>query len=38
MLGQFKEAERVCRDSNIYNTDEVKTYLKNAKIPDPLRV
>jgi len=35
MLGQFKEAERVCRDSNIYNPDEVKTYLKNAKLPDP---
>mmetsp|Transcript_18983 Transcript_18983/g.34166 ORF Transcript_18983/g.34166 Transcript_18983/m.34166 type:complete len:1741 (-) Transcript_18983:249-5471(-) len=35
MLGQFKEAERVCRDSNIYNPDEVKAYLKNAKLPDP---
>jgi len=35
MLGQFKEAERVCRDSNIYDADEVKTYLKNAKLPDP---
>ncbi|KAL9179678.1 hypothetical protein ACHAXT_008968 [Thalassiosira profunda] len=35
MLGQFKEAERVCRDSNIYNAEEVKTYLKNAKLPDP---
>ena len=35
MLGQFKEAERVCRDSNVYNPDEVKTYLKNAKLPDP---
>ena len=35
MLGQFKEAERVCRDSNIYNPEEVKTYLKNAKLPDP---
>jgi len=34
-LGQFKEAERVCRDSNIYNPDEVKEYLKNAKLPDP---
>lgn len=35
MLGQFKEAERVCRDSNIYNPEEVKDYLKNAKLPDP---
>jgi clathrin heavy chain len=34
-LGQFKEAERVCRDSNIYNANEVKEYLKNAKLPDP---
>eukprot|EP00980_Cylindrotheca_fusiformis_P020304 scaffold7344_cov145-Cylindrotheca_fusiformis.AAC.2 len=35
MLGQFKEAERVCRDSNVYNPDEVKEYLKGAKLPDP---
>jgi len=35
MLGQFKEAERVCRDSNIYIPEEVKTYLKGAKLPDP---
>lgn len=35
MLGQFKEAERVCRDSNIYEPQEVKEYLKNAKLPDP---
>jgi len=35
MLGQFKEAERVCRDSNIYNPEEVKSYLKGAKLPDP---
>ncbi|GKY91971.1 hypothetical protein MPSEU_000168700 [Mayamaea pseudoterrestris] len=34
-LGQFKEAERVCRDSNIYIPEEVKDYLKNAKLPDP---
>jgi len=34
-LGQFKEAERVCRDSNIYHAEEVKDYLKNAKLPDP---
>jgi clathrin heavy chain len=35
MLGQFKEAERVCRDSNVYNADEVKEYLKGAKLADP---
>jgi len=35
MLGQFKEAERVCRDSNIYVPEEVKEYLKGAKLPDP---
>jgi len=35
MLGQFKEAERVCRDSNVYNAEEVKEYLKGAKLPDP---
>jgi clathrin heavy chain len=35
MLGQFKEAERVCRDSNVYVPEEVKDYLKNAKLPDP---
>jgi len=35
MLGQFKEAERVCRDSNVYNPEEVKEYLKGAKLPDP---
>jgi len=34
-LGQFKEAERVCRDSNVYIPEEVKEYLKNAKLPDP---
>jgi len=35
MLGQFKEAERVCRDSNIYVPVEVKDYLKQSKLPDP---
>merc|ERR1719343_388555 len=35
MLGQFKEAERVCRDSNIYVPEEVKDYLMGAKLPDP---
>jgi len=35
LLGQFKEAERVCRDSTIYEPEEVKNYLKNSKLPDP---
>jgi len=35
MLGQFKEAERVCRDSNVYIPVDVKDYLKKAKLPDP---
>jgi len=35
ILGQFKEAERVCRDSNIYVPEEVKEYLKGARLPDP---
>lgn len=35
MLGQFKEAERVCRDSNVYVPEEVKDYLMGAKLPDP---
>jgi len=35
VLGQFKEAERVCRDSNIYVPEEVKKYLKGARLPDP---
>eukprot|EP00559_Dactyliosolen_fragilissimus_P005094 CAMPEP_0184856570 /NCGR_PEP_ID=MMETSP0580-20130426/1757_1 /TAXON_ID=1118495 /ORGANISM="Dactyliosolen fragilissimus" /LENGTH=1720 /DNA_ID=CAMNT_0027351673 /DNA_START=136 /DNA_END=5301 /DNA_ORIENTATION=- len=35
MLGQFKEAERVCRDSNIYDPGEVKEYLKKSKLQDP---
>lgn len=35
MLQQFKEAERVCRDSNIYDPKVVKDYLKGARLPDP---
>lgn len=34
-LGQFKEAERVCRDSTVYDPLEVKEYLKSAKLADP---
>merc|ERR1712176_636095 len=35
ILGQFKEAERVCRDSNVYVPEEVKSYLMGAELPDP---
>jgi len=34
-LGQFKECERVCRDSTIYDPDQVKSFLKDAKLADP---
>jgi len=34
-LGQFKEAERVCRDSTVYDPVAVKNFLKDAKLADP---
>lgn len=34
-MGQFKEVERVCRDSTVYDPTEVKTFLMNAKLQDP---
>uniref|UniRef100_A0A7S1G8A3 Clathrin heavy chain n=2 Tax=Bicosoecida sp. CB-2014 TaxID=1486930 RepID=A0A7S1G8A3_9STRA len=34
-LNQFKEVERVCRDSQVYDAEEVKTFLLDAKLPDP---
>jgi len=34
-MQQFKEVERVCRDSTVYDPIEVKTYLMEAKLPDP---
>lgn len=34
-LNQFKEVERVCRDSQVYDADEVKAFLLDAKLPDP---
>lgn len=34
-MQQFKEVERVCRDSNYYDPVEVKKYLIEAKLPDP---
>jgi clathrin heavy chain len=34
-LKQFKEVERVCRDSTIYNAEQVKDFLLDQKLPDP---
>jgi len=34
-LGQFKEVERVCRDSTVYDADKVKSFLMDAKLADP---
>ena len=34
-MGQFKEVERVCRDSTVYDPEEVKKFLMDTKLPDP---
>jgi len=34
-MQQFKEVERVCRDSTVYEPEEVKKFLMEAKLPDP---
>lgn len=34
-VGQIKEVERVCRDSTVYDPQEVKQFLMEAKLPDP---
>ncbi|CAM9388478.1 unnamed protein product [Ascophyllum nodosum] len=34
-MQQFKEVERVCRDSTIYEAEKVKKFLMEAKLPDP---
>ncbi|GMH83342.1 hypothetical protein TrST_g4351 [Triparma strigata] len=34
-LGQFKEVERVCRDSTVYDAAKVKSFLMDAKLADP---
>ncbi|XP_075243875.1 clathrin heavy chain 1-like [Convolutriloba macropyga] len=34
--GQIKEVERICRESNCYNAEKVKTFLKEAKLNDQL--
>ncbi|KAJ3211483.1 hypothetical protein HDU67_004519 [Dinochytrium kinnereticum] len=34
--GQMKEVERICRESNFYEPEKVKTFLKEAKLSDQL--
>jgi clathrin heavy chain len=34
--GQLKEVERVCRESNVYDPEKVKNFLKEAKLQDQL--
>ncbi|KAJ3117386.1 hypothetical protein HDU96_006911 [Phlyctochytrium bullatum] len=34
--GQMKEVERICRESNYYEPEKVKTFLKEAKLSDQL--
>lgn len=35
-IGQYKEVERMCRDSNHYDPTRTKEFLKEAKLPDQL--
>jgi clathrin heavy chain len=35
-MGQFNEVERICRDSNSYNPEKVKNFLKEANLPEQL--
>jgi len=34
--GQIKEVERICRESNCYDQERVKNFLKEAKLQDQL--
>ncbi|WFD29954.1 Clathrin heavy chain [Malassezia sp. CBS 17886] len=34
--GQIREVERICRESNAYNPEKVKNFLKEAKLSDQL--
>ena len=34
--GQFSEVERICRESNYYNAEKVKDFLKEAKLSNQL--
>ena len=35
--GQIREVERICRESNYYNLEKVKNFLKEVKLQDQLR-
>ena len=35
-MGQFGEVERICRDSNYYNPEKVKNFLKEARLQEML--
>ncbi|KAI1382048.1 clathrin heavy chain [Hypoxylon crocopeplum] len=35
-MGQFNEVERICRDSNFYNPEKVKNFLKEARLTEML--
>ncbi|KAI1396601.1 clathrin heavy chain [Hypoxylon fuscum] len=35
-MGQFNEVERICRDSNFYNPEKVKNFLKEARLAEML--
>jgi len=35
-MGQVTEVERICRDSNYYNPEKVKNFLKEAKLTEQL--
>jgi clathrin heavy chain len=35
-MGQFQEVERICRDSNHYNPEKVKNFLKEARLTEQL--
>ena len=35
-MGQFKEVERMCREGSAYDPKEVKAFLIDANLPDPL--
>ena len=35
-MGQIREVERICHESNHYNPEKVKNFLKEAKLSDQL--
>ncbi|KAF7535433.1 hypothetical protein G7054_g5391 [Neopestalotiopsis clavispora] len=35
-MGQFNEVQRICRDSQHYNPEKVKNFLKEARLPEQL--